>query len=47
MTDKWTDDGRTHSKIMLLHTLTIWGSDLASMVVFRTVVWEGLDDRRR
>ena len=44
MTDEWTDDGRTedgrtHRKIMLLwHTLTIRGSDVASLVEFRLVV---------
>ena len=38
MTDRWTD-GRTHRKIMLLsHTLNMRGSDVASLVEFRTVV---------
>ena len=40
MTDGWMDDGRTegrmHGKIiLLLHTLTIRGSDEASFVEFR------------
>ena len=43
MTDKWTDDGRmdgqTHRKIMLLlNSLTMRGSDVASLVEFRPVV---------
>ena len=43
MTDGWTDDGRTdgrtHGKIMLLsHTPTMRGSDVASLVEFRPVV---------
>ena len=40
MTDSWTDkghtEGGTHRKIMLLsHSLTIKGSELASLVEFR------------
>ena len=41
MTDRWTDYGRTHGKIMLLsHALIMRGSDLhvASLVEFRPVV---------
>ena len=44
MRDRWTDemdgrDGRTHGKIMLLsHTLTIRGSDVASSVEFHPMV---------
>ena len=43
MTDRWMDDGhmdgQTHGKIMLLsHTLTMRGSDAASLVEFCTVV---------
>ena len=43
MTDRWTDirhtEGQTHGKIVLLpHTLTIRGSDVASLVEFRPVV---------
>ena len=43
MTDRWTDightEGQTHRKIVLLpHTLTIRGSDVASLVEFRPVV---------
>ena len=43
VTNKWTDDGsmdgRTHRIIMLhLHTPTMWGSDVASLVEFRQVV---------
>ena len=45
MTDKWTDDGgtdgRTHEKLMLLsHTLTMRGYDVASLVEFCPVVKE-------
>ena len=41
MTDKWTDhgrtDGQTHRKIMLLsHTLTMRGKNVASLVEFRS-----------
>ena len=37
MTDRGTDDG----KIMLLsHTLAMRGSDVASLVEFRSVVWD-------
>ena len=43
MTDKWMDKGHTdgwmHRKIMLLlHTLTMRGIDVASLVEFRPVV---------
>ena len=46
VSDKWTDDegmdGRTHGKIILLsHTLTMKGSDVASLVEFRPMVQEG------
>ena len=43
MTDRWMDDrpkdGQTHGKIMLLsHTRTMRGSDVARLVEFRLVV---------
>ena len=43
MMDRWMEegpmDGHTHRKIMLLsHTLTMWGSDAASLVEFHPVV---------
>ena len=40
MTDKWTDDGCTdeRTEMMLSHTLTIRGSDVASSVLLRPVV---------
>ena len=43
MTDKWTDnrcmEGLTHGKIMLLlHTFTVKGSDVASLVEFCPLV---------
>ena len=39
MRDGWIDD--THRKIMLLsHTLTMRGSDVASLVEFHPVVYE-------
>ena len=43
MTDKQMEDGPTdgltHRKIMLLsHNLTVWGSDVASLVEFHPVV---------
>ena len=43
MTDRWMDDRRTdertHGKVMLLsHTLTMRGSDVASLVEFCPVV---------
>ena len=42
MTDRWSDDGckdRRAEKILLLsHILTIRGSDVASLVEFRSVV---------
>ena len=39
--DRWTDARRTNGKIMLLlHTLTMRGSDVASFVEFRLVVLE-------
>ena len=43
MTDRWMDDehmeGQAHGKIMLLlHTLTIRGSDIASLVEFCPMV---------
>ena len=43
MTDKWIDDGctdgRMHRKvILLLHTLTLRGSDVANLVEFCPVV---------
>ena len=39
MTDKWMNDRWMHRKIMLLlHTLTMRGSDVASLVEFRPVV---------
>ena len=42
MTDRWMDNGHTkgltHGKIMLLsHTFTIRGSDVASLVAFRSL----------
>ena len=37
MTDRWTGDGRTE-KMLLSYTLTIRGSDVASLVEFRPVV---------
>ena len=37
MTNRWTDDGRTEKKL-LSHTLTMRGSDVASLVEFRPVV---------
>ena len=45
MTDNWMDDRstvkRTHRKKMLLsHTFTMRGSDIASSVEFRSVVVE-------
>ena len=45
MTEKWTDniytDGQMHRKIMLLsHTLTMRGSDVASLIEFCPVVKE-------
>ena len=41
MIDKWTYDGQMHRKIMLLsHTLTIRGSDVATLVEFCPVVKE-------
>ena len=43
MMDKWKDAGHTegwmHRKIMLLlHILTMWGNDQASLIEFRPVV---------
>ena len=39
VTDRWTDAGWTNGKIMLLlHTLTMRGSDVASLVEFCPVV---------
>ena len=41
MTDRWTDARQTNGKIMLFsHTLTMRGSDVASLVEFRPVVEE-------
>ena len=45
MTEKWMDDRRMgrwmHRKIMLFsHTFTMMGSDVASLVDFRPVVYE-------
>ena len=42
MSDRETDDGRTegqtHGKMLLLHTLTIRGVDVASLVEFHPVI---------
>ena len=38
VTDRWKDDGRTEKIMLLLHNLTIRGSDVASLVEFRLVV---------
>ena len=43
MTDKWMDDGHTDGQtdrkiILLLHTLTMRGSDVASLVEFCPMV---------
>ena len=38
MADKWTDDGRTEKIMLLLHTLTRRGSDVASLVKCRPMV---------
>ena len=38
MTDKWTEDECTEKIMLLLHTLTMRASDVASLVEFRPVV---------
>ena len=44
MTDRWTDDGRTegrtHEKLLLSHTLTMRGRDVASLVGLEKVFLE-------
>ena len=41
MTDRWADARRTNGKVMLLsHTVTMRGSDVAGLVEFRPVVYE-------
>ena len=41
MTDRWMDGRQRHEKTMLLsHTLTIRGSDVASLVEFHPAVKE-------
>ena len=39
MADRWTDDGSTE-KILFSHILTMRGSDILSLLEFRSVVWE-------